>query len=181
MLTSHENNKMTSWCRQFQLFFVVFAVHMGTLCADPLPRVEDLKVNKLIAEYFQIEQYLWEVIERREENTLEQIYIEHKSRLGDSTHSENFIERNRIVVDIDLASSLKYLNETTSAVYVILKSQDFGGLNRFAHSPRVWNITEALKSINRTISSAELWHDIKDVSKKQVHVELKLKMGFVHL
>lgn len=147
-----------------QLLFIVICVVLIGIDADTSPRVEELRVNKLIAEYFQIEEHLWQVIERREENTLEQIYNEHKFRLGDNNRYENFIERNRIVVDLDLADGLRFLNETTSTVTGILKSQDFGGLNRFAHSPRVWNITEVLALINRSIISTELWHDIRDVS-----------------
>lgn len=150
-----------------QIFFVIFAVLIGTHtlhCADNTPRVEDLRVNKLIAEYFQIEEHLWQVIERREENTLEQMYNEHKFRLGDSNRYENFIGRNRIGVDLDLASGLKFLNETTTTVFGILKSQDFGSLNRFAHSSLVRNITEVLAYINRSIVLTELWHDIRDVS-----------------
>lgn len=146
----------------FQLFFVIFVVGIG---ADTLPRVEELRVNKLIVEYFQIEEYLWQVIERREENTLEQIYNEHKIRLADSSnHYENIIERNRIGVDLDLANGLKFLNETTSTVSGILKSHDFGGLNRFAHSPRIRNITDVLTFINRSTIPTELWHDIRDVN-----------------
>lgn len=141
-------------------------MHIGTCthCAVSAPPVEELRVNKLIAEYFQIEEHLWQVIERREENTLEQIYNEHKFRLGDSHRYENFIERNRIGVDLDLAIGLKFLNETTTTVFGILKSQDFGSLNRFAHSPLVRNITELLAFINRPIVLTELWHDISDVS-----------------
>lgn len=168
---------MLSCRRYFQLIFVIFVAH--TQCADRSSQVEDLRVNKLIADYFQIEEHLWQVIERREENTLEQIYIEHKIRLGDSHRYENVIERNRIIVDPDLAHGLKFLNETTSMVAGILKSQDFGGLNRYAHSPRVRNITEGLELINRTISSTELWHDIRDVSCIHIlTIELiQLKMG----
>lgn len=169
---------MLSSCEYFQLFFVIFCV-MHTHCADTSSQVEDLRVNKLIAEYFQIEEHLWQVIERREENTLEQIYQVYKFRLGDTHRYENFIERNRIVVDLDLASGLKFLNETTSMVFGVLKSQDFGGLDRFAHSQRVRNITEVLALINRTLGSTELWHDIRDVSCMHVFIELnELNMGF---
>lgn len=160
-------------CRCFQLLFcVMFVAFIGinVRCADTLPLVEDLLVNKLIAEYFQIEENLWQVIERREENTLEQIYNEHQIRLGKGHQYENFIERNRIGVDLDLAHGLKFLNETTSAVFIILKSHDFGSLNRFARSPCVWNITEALALISQSILSNELWHDVNDVSDLLLNV-----------
>lgn len=171
---------MLSSCRYFGLFFVIFVAQ--THSADRSSQVEDLRVNKLIAEYFEIEEHLWQVIERREENTLEQIYTEHKIRLGDSNLYENFIERNRIVVDPDLVTILKFLNETTTTVSAILKSQDFGGLNRFAHSTRVRNITDALGLINRTIASSELWHDIRDVSPSVFYLfrEERIKANFLN-
>lgn len=154
---------MSFCCRSFQIILLICVTFDGGL-ADISPRVEDLRVNTLIVDYFQIEEYLWQVIERREENTLEQIYNEHKLRFGDSNHYENFIERNRISVDFELSGALKLLNETTAAVYGILKSQDFGGLNRFAYSPRVRSVTDALKIFNESTTLMELWHDIKDVS-----------------
>lgn len=123
--------------------------------------VENLLVNKLIVQYLQIENDLWQVIERREENTLEQIYNEHKNQLKENQF-QNYIDRIRIVVDLNLSNQLRFLNETTTKVYFILQSRDYGGLNRFAHSTQVQNISSVMESINQ-MASNDLWIDLKDV------------------
>lgn len=126
-------------------------------------RVENLLVDKQRNDYMLIEENLWQVIERREENTLEQICNEHRKCLSEN-HFENFLDRNRVNVDIDLIGGLKVLNETTTNVFSILKFRDYGGLMRFAHSPLVRNITEAMQLVSRKTVSDELWKDLRDVS-----------------
>lgn len=133
--------------------------------ADLVPStglVENLLVNKLIVQYGQIESDLWQVIERREENTLEQIYNEHRSQLKEN-HFQNYIDRMRIGVDLNLSRQLKFLNESTTRVHGILQARDYGGLNRFAHSSQVQNISAAMETVGQYIASNELWVDVKDV------------------
>lgn len=94
------------------------------------PLYEELQINRSIAEYFQIEETLWTAIMRRDENTLESICNEHKIRLNENLF-QNIIERNRIGVDLELSNGLRFLNDTTTNVYNIIKSRDYGGLMRY--------------------------------------------------
>lgn len=126
------------------------------------PLYEELQINRSIAEYFQVEETLWAAIHRREENTLELIYNEHKIRLNENLF-QNIIERNRIGVDLELTSGLRFLNDTTTNVFMIIKSRDYGGLIRFSGSHRVKNITDAMDKISRASVSADLWRDLSDV------------------
>lgn len=143
-----------------KLFLIINLICYG--CSHIRPLYEELQINRAIAEYFQVEDSLWAAIERREENTLELIYNEHKIRL-DENHFQNIIERNRIGVDLELTNGLRFLNDTTTYVYNIIKSRDYGGLIRFAGSHRVKNVTDAMEKISHASISAELWRDLSDV------------------
>lgn len=131
-------------------------------CAHMRPLYEELHINRAIVEYFQVEDTLWAAIQRRDENTLESIYNEHKIRLNDNTF-QNIIERNRIGVDLELTNGLRFLNDTTANVFNIIRSRDYGGLMRFAGSHRVNNITDAMEKVSRASISADLWRDLSDV------------------
>lgn len=140
------------------IFYVICGGH-----SHSRPLYEELQINRSIADYFQVEETLWAAIERREENTLELIYNEHKIRLNENLF-QNIIERNRIGVDLELTNGLRFLNDTTTNVYNIIKSQDYGGLIRFSSSHRVKNITDAIEKIGKTSISPDLWRDLSDVS-----------------
>lgn len=142
-------------------YFVIFLIiSCGRSHIRPL--YEELQINRSIAEYFQIEESLWAAILRREENTLELIYNEHKIRLDENLF-QNIIERNRIGVDLELTNGLRFLNDTTTNVYNIIKSRDYGGLIRFAGSYRVKNVTDVMEKISRASVSSDLWRDLSDV------------------
>lgn len=145
-----------------KLFVILYMICSGYSHIRPL--YEELQINRSIAEYFQVEDSLWAAIQRRHENTLELIYNEHKIRLNENLF-QNIIERNRINVDPELNSGLRFLNDTTTNVYNIIKSRDYGGLIRFSDSHRVKNITDAMEQIHRTSvsQSADLWRDLSDV------------------
>lgn len=144
----------------FKLFVILYTICRCNSHIRPL--YEELQINRSIAEYFQVEETLWAAIQRREENTLELIYNEHKIRLNENLF-QNIIERNRIGVDLELTSGLRFLNDTTTNVYNIIKSRDYGGLIRFAGSPQLKNITNAMEKISRASISADLWRDLSDV------------------
>lgn len=144
-----------------KVFLIFHAICGGRSHIRPL--YEEFQINRSIAEYFQVESTLWAAIERREENTLELIYNQHKTRLSENLF-QNIIERNRIGVDLELTNGLRFLNDTTTNVYNIIKSQDYGGLIRFSGSHRVKNITDAIEKISRASVSTDLWRDLSDVS-----------------
>lgn len=143
-----------------KLFVILYSICCSSSHIRPL--YEELQINRSIAEYFQVEDSLWTAIERRTENTLELIYNEHKIRLNENLF-QNIIERNRIGVDLELSNGLRFLNDTTTNVYNIIKSRDYGGLIRFSGSQRVKNITDAMEKISRASISADLWRDLNDV------------------
>lgn len=143
-----------------KLFVILYSICGGSSHIRPL--YEELQINRSIAEYFQIEDTLWTAIQRRDENTLEMIYNEHKIRLNENLF-QNIIERNRIGVDLELTNGLRFLNDTTTNVYNIIKSRDYGGLIRFASSHRVKNITDAIEKISKASISSDLWRDLSDV------------------
>lgn len=154
---------MSKYLKNWTLLKVFVIFHTVCYCNTHIrPLYEELQINRSIAEYFQIEETLWAAIQRREENTLELIYNQHKIRLNDNQF-QNIIERNRIGVDLELTSGLRFLNDTTTNVFNIIKSQDYGGLIRFAGSFRVKNITDAMEKISRASVSADLWRDLSDV------------------
>lgn len=154
----------------FLCVFIIFCMGVCTSASYHQP-IEELQINKSIARYFEIEQFLWDVIERREENTLEQIYNEHIVMLKQNLF-QNVIDRIRINVGLELANGLRFLNETTTMVYGILKAGDYGGLNRFSHSIRLWNVTSMLETVMQCGFSRELWMDISDVSSAIDRVEV---------
>lgn len=143
-----------------KLFVILYCICDGNSHIRPL--YEELQINRSIAEYFQVEESLWTAIERRDENTLEMIYNEHKIRLNENMF-QNIIDRNRIGVDLELSNGLRFLNDTTTNVYNIIKARDYGGLIRFAGSHRVKNITDSMEKISRASVSADLWRDLSDV------------------
>lgn len=147
------------------LFIVAFTIvfNAENAIGDDANQTQTLQINKLISRYFQTEEYLWIVIERREENTLEQIYNEHKTVLNDNKFM-NVIERMRITVDFELIKNLKFLNETSTRVYNILKSRDYGELNKFARSDRVQNVTDAIEAVSRLCNTTDFWRDLENVS-----------------
>lgn len=153
------SNHLTNWT------LLKLIVIFYTICncnSHIRPLYEELQINRSIAEYFQIEEKLWAAIQRREENTLELIYQQHKIRLNDNQF-QNIIERNRIGVDLELTSGLRFINDTTTNVFNIIKSRDYGGLIRFSGSYQVKNITDAMEKISRASVSADLWRDLSDV------------------
>lgn len=143
-----------------KLFVILYSICCGSSHIRPL--YEELQINRSIVEYFQVEDSLWAAIEQRTENTLEMIYNEHKIRLNENLF-QNIIERNRIGVDLELSNGLRFLNDTTTNVYNIIKSRDYGGLIRFSGSHRVKNITDVMEKISRASISADLWRDLSDV------------------
>lgn len=153
------SNHLTNWT-WFKLIVIFYTICSCNSHIRPL--YEELQINRSIAEYFQIEEKLWAAIQRREENTLELIYQQHKIRLNDNQF-QNIIERNRIGVDLELTSGLRFINDTTTNVFNIIKSRDYGGLIRFAGSYQVKNITDAMEKISRASVSADLWRDLSDV------------------
>lgn len=149
----------------WHLFCLKLLVISRMICdcgAHIRPLYEELQINRAIVEYFQVEDTLWSAIMRRDENTLESIYNEHKIRL-DNNPFQNVIERNRIGVDLELTNGLRFLNDTTTNVFNIILSRDYGGLMRFAGSHRVNNITDAMEKVSRASISADLWRDLSDV------------------
>lgn len=143
-----------------KLFLIFLIISGGRSHIRPL--YEELQINRSIAGYFQVEDSLWAAILRREENTLELIFNEHKIRLDENLF-QNIIEKNRIGVDLELTNGLRFLNDTTTNVYNIIKSRDIGGLMRFASSHRIRNITDAIEKISRASLSSDLWRDLTDV------------------
>lgn len=141
-------------------FVILYSICGGSSHIRPL--YEELQINRSIVEYFQVEDSLWISIQNRVENTLELIYNEHKIRLNENLF-QNIIERNRIGVDLELTNGLRFLNDTTTNVYNIIKSRDYGGLIRFSSSHRVKNITDAIEKISRASVSSDLWRDLSDV------------------
>lgn len=148
-----------------KLIIILHLIYGGYAHIRPL--YEELQVNRAIVEYFQVEDALWTAIQRRDENTLEAIYNEHKIRLNDNAF-HNIIERNRIGVDLELTNGLRFLNDTTTNVFNIIRSRDYGGLMRFAGSHRVNNITDAMEKVSRASISADLWRDLSDVSEMDI-------------
>lgn len=142
------------------LFVILFIISSSRSHIRPL--YEELQINRSIADYFQVEESLWAAIKRREENTLELIYNEHKKRLNENLF-QNIIEKNRIGVDLELTNGLRFLNDTTTNVYNLIKSLDYGGLIRFSSSHRVKNVTDAIEKISNASLSSDLWRDLSDV------------------
>lgn len=173
---SKMSNHLTNWT------LLKLIVIFYTICncnSHIRPLYEELQINRSIAEYFQIEEKLWAAIQRREENTLELIYQQHKIRLNDNQF-QNIIERNRIGVDLELTSGLRFINDTTTNVFNIIKSRDYGGLIRFSGSYQVKNITDAMDKISRASVSADLWRDLSDVRWILVFI-LKILLPLVRL
>lgn len=146
-----------------KLFVALYSICVNLCNSHIRPLYEELQINRSIVEYFQVEDSLWTAIQRRDENTLELIYNEHKIRLNENLF-QNIIERNRIGVDLELTNGLRFLNDTTTNIFGIIKSRDYGGLIRFSSSHRVKNITDAIGKISRASVSSDLWRDLSDVT-----------------
>lgn len=131
---------------------------------------EHLQIAKVTSDYLETEANLWRAIDRRAENTLEQIYYNHKSVLSENLF-QNYAARNRISLNGTLDDGILLINETSSKAFGLLKNRDYGGLNGFVRGA-VESVIQALDDITGVCDTAQFWMDLKSVSFANVDCKL---------
>lgn len=123
---------------------------------------QQLQINKIASEYLDNELILWRTIERRAENTLEQIYYNHKASLNEELF-QNVSMRYMINLNGTLDDALTVIRDKSARVLTLLKSRDYGGLNDFVRNT-VDYVINALDDISFICSLPDFWEELKTVS-----------------
>lgn len=131
---------------------------------------EQLQIAKVTSDYLETEANLWRAIDRRAENTLEQIYYNHKSVLSENLY-QNYAARNRISLNGTLDDGILLINETSSKAFGLLKNRDYGGLNGFVRGAAE-SVILALDDITGVCDAPQFWVDLKSVSFPEMDLQL---------
>lgn len=145
----------------FSCKIVAFWLITASYCSLGANANYQLQIDKVSSDYLEIELNLWRNIDRRAENTLEQIYYNHKSSLSENLF-QNFAVRNRITLNGTLEDALASVNEKALRAFGYLKNRDYGGLNEFVRGSAA-DIISALTDIDRYCSEPHFWEDLKSV------------------
>lgn len=145
---------------------------VATENSDPT-LVHTTLVDQLTKDYLDAETILWEVIGRREDSTLQQIYNIHTDFLN-----RHYGESNILLNGIDTANSLKLrsniitINETSHDIareffehrnYTVLSLKALNGIN----------LDDTFGSIcELTINSTDFWDHVKNVSDLSLSILL---------
>lgn len=133
-------------------------------------------VDQLTKDYLESEKNLWEVIERREDSTLQQIYNIHTDFLnrhyGESNVFLNGVYMNNI--NPKLLNNIIKINETSHDIareffehrnYTVLSIKAFEGIN----------LDKTFQSVcEQTINSTDFWNNLKNVSDIEPETEILL-------
>lgn len=123
--------------------------------------IDRLQIHKAASDYLDTATNLWRVIDRRAENTLEQIYYNHKTVLNEN-YFQNFAVRSRISYNGSLDDALTLVTDKSVRALNLLKNRDYGGLNDFVRST-VDIVVQALADIDAICNSKAFWEDLKSV------------------
>lgn len=156
---------MRRLCYILLCFFTAFSDTTENIdTSDQLQHVT--LVDQLTKDYLAAEKNLWEVIERREDNTLQQIYNVHteflKRHYGESNVLLSGLYMN--TVSPKLINNIVTINETSHDIareffehrnYTVLSIKALNGIN----------LDKTFQSIcELTINSIEFWNELKTVS-----------------
>lgn len=134
--------------------------------SEPVHRMHNSLVDQLIDDYLVAEKNLWEVIERREPSTLQQIYNNHTYFLHTHYGQSNMLFNLELVEKSPkIVASVIKINETSLDI-----ANEFFGRHRnySALSIKAFNgiiIDKLFEEIyNDTINSTDFWSSIQKVS-----------------
>lgn len=125
---------------------------------------QQLQIDKVTSDYLDNELILWRSIERRAENTLEQIYYNHKASLSEDLF-QNFSVRNRLNLNGTLEDALTVVLEKSARAFTLLKNRDYGGLNEFVRNA-MENVIISMEDISAISNIQEFWEQLKTVSMR---------------
>lgn len=130
-------------------------------------RMHNSLVDQLIDDYVVAERHLWTVIERRETNTLQQIYDNHTYFLNTHYGQSNMLFNLELIAKSPkIVASVNKINETSLDIaneffgrhrnYTVLSMKAFNGIT----------IEKLFDEIfNDTINSTDFWSSIRHVSE----------------
>lgn len=121
-----------------------------------------LQIHKAVSDYLETTSNLWGVIDRRAENTLEQIYYSHKTNLNEN-YFQNYAVRGRISYNGTLDDALTLLTDKSVRALNLLKTRDYGGLNEFVRGT-VDIVAQAMADVDIVCGSKPFWEDLKKVT-----------------
>lgn len=148
------------------LILCIFVVLLDTIESSSDEVLHVTLVDQLTNDYLEAEKNLWDVIEKREDSTLQQIYNVHtdflKRHYGESNVLLNGIYMNNI--NPKLLNNIITINETSHDIareffehrnYTVLSMKAFEGIN----------LDKTFQSIyEQTINSTDFWNSLKNVS-----------------
>lgn len=149
-------------------FFIVFIfLPHGIQSNDSISQQITL-VDQLTKDYLASEQELWKVIERRDQDTLQQIYNVHMEFLKRPNNGTNILLNGKSIGNNQMVrKSLMVINVTSSDIaqeffepivrnYSVLSIKALNGI-------KLEGIFEVV--YNHTIDSSDFWNKMKNVSK----------------
>ncbi|XP_055324714.1 uncharacterized protein LOC129579092 [Sitodiplosis mosellana] len=153
---------MRRLCHFILCIFVVLPIDTIESTSDKVLHVT--LVDQLTKDYLEAEKNLWEVIERREDSTLQQIYNIHtdflKRHYGESNVLLNDVHMNNN--NLKLLNNIITINETSHDIareffehrnYTVLSMKAFDGIN----------LDKTFQSVcEQTINSTDFWNNLKN-------------------
>lgn len=128
--------------------------------------VEQILVDRLIKDYLKEEKHLWKVIEKREVDTLQQIYNVHTMFLN-LYYGETNAFSNGLYVNPRVVNSIIAINETSHDIareffehrnYSVLSMKAFNGISL----DKTFNMI-----CDETINSTNFWANLRNVSENK--------------
>lgn len=160
-----QRQKMT---RFLCLFFAIFIFLPHGIQSNNLISQQITLVDQLTKDYLTAEQELWKVIERRDSDTLQQIYNLHMEFLKQPYNGTNILLNGKSISNNQMVrKSLMAINVTSRDI-----AQEFfepSVRNYSVLSIKALNGVELEKTFevvyNHTINSTQFWNIMKNVSK----------------
>lgn len=160
--------------RRFCYLLCIFLVLFHTTKSNDVDKIDQLPhialVDQLTKDYLEAEEKLWEVIERREDSTLQQIYNVHTEFLNRNYGESNVLLNGVYTDNVDpkLLNNIIKINETSHDIareffehrnYTVLSMKALDGIN----------LDKTFASVcEQTINSTDFWSNLQNVSDKRV-------------
>lgn len=154
--------------RYLYLFFVIFIFLPHGIQSTDLISQQITLVDQLTKDYLAAEQELWKVIERRDPDTLQQIYNLHMEFLKQPYNGTNILLNGKSISNNQMVrKSLMDINETSRDIAQEFFAPDIR--NYSVLSIKALNGVDLEKTFevvyNHTINSSKFWNIMKNVSK----------------
>lgn len=142
-------------------YIVISVLALQAALPSSQSAINRLQIHKVTSDYLETATNLWRVIDRRAENTLEQIYYSHKTVLNEH-YFQNYAVRGRIVYNGTVDDALTMLTDKSMRALNLLKNRDYGGLNEFVRST-VDIVLQSMADIDAVCGVKAFWEDLKKV------------------